>query len=100
MVGAALGRASLVSLPDDGPGMLGDVLRALALNASSQRGEPRHAACSTATWESVERSAGLEGPSSADAFASLFGVPVYLDDDLELGVWEIRPGDRPDEASS
>lgn len=98
VAGYALGRAPLVSLPDDAPGMLGAVLRSIA-EAGAARAGPQHVVTARVTWDAVEKSAGMYGSSSLEAFGSLFGLPVFIDDDVEPGRWDVRPGDRP-EASS
>lgn len=80
--------------PAGGPGMLGTILRAMA-TVREQNLEPKHLKCATATWDAAKDASGLQHSAMAGSFESLFGVPVFIDDTIEPGKWEVGAGPRP-----
>jgi len=55
--------------------------------------EAKHVKCSQATWNTVvDAISTVSGPGAA---TRLYGLPIYIDDDLPAGRWEVGAGRRP-----
>lgn len=53
---------------------------------------PRHVRVSSDTWRDAVKKRGPEAPA-----IGLYGVPVFIDDDLAYGSWEVSIGRAPEE---
>lgn len=56
------------------------------------RPEPKHLKCAQSTFDSAAARLPTAKPSDAAAFT---GIPIFIDDDLPHGRWEVGAGRRP-----